>query len=159
MLTGGTGDDTFVFSSRLDSQPGARDQITDFSISHDKLDFSSIGDFTFIGTGAFDGPREVRQGLENGHATIEVNTTGNSGAEMVVNLVGTGSLTASNFILSGNVTTDDANHNTFFPSNPGARHRKHVSRRRRRGLCLRWRGKRHPDGRRRHRCGARRRWQ
>ena len=120
VLTGGSGDDTFVFSSRLDSQPGARDQITDFSISHDKLDFSSIGNFQFIGTKAFDAPGEVRQGLENGHATIEVNTTGNSGAEMVVNLVGTGSLTASNFILSGNVTSDDANHNTLFPSNPEA---------------------------------------
>ena len=109
-LTGGAGDDTFVFSSRLDSQPGARDQITDFSIGHDKLDFSSIGNFTFIGTGAFSAPGQVRQGLENGHATVEVNITGNSGAEMVVNLAGNGTLTASNFILSGNVTNDDANH-------------------------------------------------
>lgn len=118
VLTGGSGDDTFVFSSRLDSQPGARDQITDFSIGHDKLDFSSIGNFSFIGTSAFSAPGQVRQGLENGHATVEVNTSGTSGAEMVVNLVGNGSLTASNFIRSGGVTNDDANHHAYFPPTP-----------------------------------------
>jgi Ca2+-binding RTX toxin-like protein len=118
VLTGGTGDDKFVFISRLDSQPGARDHITDFSISHDKLDFSSIGDFTYIGTGAFTAAGQVREGFENNHATIEVNTSGNSGAEMVIDLVGTGTLTTNNFVLSGGVTTDDANHNTLFPPTP-----------------------------------------
>jgi len=105
VLSGGSGYNTFVFSSRLDSQPGARDQITDFSLGRDKLDLSSIGNFTFIHTNAFSGPGQVREGFEGSgdqrHATVEVNTTGTSGAEMVINLVGTGLLQQSNLALIG----------------------------------------------------------
>jgi len=49
---------------------------------------------------------------------VEVNTTGTSGAEMVINLVGTGLLQQSNFILSGSIITDDANHHAYFPPSP-----------------------------------------
>ena len=160
VLTGGSGDDTFVFSSRLDSQPGARDQITDFSISRDKLDFSSIGNFTRSLARGVRRPRSRSGRVENGMPPIEVNTTGNSGAEMVINLVGTGSLTAGNFILSGNMTTDDANHNTLFPSDPEVPSpRTRINGGGGEDYVFGGARKRHPVGRRRHRRGPRRRWQ
>ena len=119
-LAGGSGADKFVFISTADSPASAHDQITDFSLSGgDVIDLSSIHNFSFIGRDDFTAPWQVREGTAGGHATVEVNTSGNSGAEMVIDLNGNGTLTASDFILSGGVTSDNATHNVLL-GNTGA---------------------------------------
>ena len=114
VLIGESGTDKFAFISPQDSPAPAHDQITDVSLSSgDVIDLSSIHAFSsdaFIGTVAFSAQWQVRQGTANGHATVEVNTSGTSGAEMVIDLNGKGTLTENDFILSGGVTTDDAKH-------------------------------------------------
>src|SRR4051795_10402622 len=118
VLTGGSGADKFVFISTADSPASAHDQITDFSLSGgDTIDLSSIHNFSFIGKGAFTAPWQVREGTAGGHGTVEVNTSGSSGAEMVIDLNGNGTLTANDFILSGGVTGDNATHNVLLGNN------------------------------------------
>ena len=96
----------------------AHDQITDFSLSSgDTIDLSSIHNFSFIGRAGFTAPWQVREGTAGGHATVEVNTSGSSGAEMVIDLNGNGTLTANDFILSGGVTSDNATHNVLLGNN------------------------------------------
>src|SRR3954447_20815295 len=114
VLHGGAGADKFVFISTADSPASAHDQITDFSLSSgDTIDLSSIHNFSFIGKGAFTAPWQVREGTAGGHGTVEVNTSGSSGAEMVIDLNGNGTLTANDFILSGGVTSDNATHDVL----------------------------------------------
>src|SRR4051794_12393772 len=122
ILHGGDGADKFVFISTADSLPSAHDQINDFSLSSgDTIDLSSIHSFLstdFIGRAAFSAPWQIREGSAIGadglvHATVEVNTSGSSGAEMVIDLNGNGTLTANDFILSGGVTGDNATHNVL----------------------------------------------
>src|SRR3954454_7041359 len=117
VLHGGGGADKFVFIATADSPPSAHDQITDFSLtSGGTIDLSSIHSFAnqdFIGRAAFSAPWQIREGSAIGadglvHATVEVNTSGSGGAEMVIDLNGNGTLTADDFILSGNITSDDA---------------------------------------------------
>src|SRR5215218_2887484 len=118
ILTGGSGADKFTFISTADSPSSAHDQITDFSLSSgDTIDLSSIHNFSFIGRAAFTAPWQVREGTAGGHATVEVNTSGSSGAEMVIDLNGNGTLTANDFILSGGVTGDNATHNVLLGTN------------------------------------------
>src|SRR3954447_8689785 len=118
VLHGGAGADKFVFISTADSPASAHDQITDFSLSSgDTIDLSSIHNFSFIGKGAFTAPWQVREGTAGGHGTVEVNTSGSSGAEMVIDLNGNGTLTANDFILSGGVTGDNATHNVLLGNN------------------------------------------
>src|SRR5215213_7492266 len=117
-LTGGSGADKFTFISTADSPASSHDQITDFSISSgDTIDLSSIHNFSFIGRAGFSAPWQVREGTAGGHATVEVNTSGSGGAEMVIDLNGNGTLTANDFILSGGVTGDNATHNVLLGTN------------------------------------------
>jgi Ca2+-binding RTX toxin-like protein len=119
VLHGGAGADKFTFISTADSPASAaHDQITDFSVSSgDTIDLSSIHNFSFIGKAGFTAPWQVREGTAGGHATVEVNTSGSSGAEMVIDLNGNGTLTANDFILSGGVTGDNATHNVLLGNN------------------------------------------
>ena len=66
ILTGGTGDDTFLFETVNTSTPGATDQITDFTSGEDVVDVSQAVEggrtLEFIGSANFDGtvPRQIR---------------------------------------------------------------------------------------------------
>ncbi|MEK0083996.1 M10 family metallopeptidase C-terminal domain-containing protein [Benzoatithermus flavus] len=129
-LTGGAGRDVFYFSSTQDSLPSARDVITDFRHG-DRIDLSSIDaklhtpggqDFTFIGTHAFTAEGQVRYAQSGGHTLVEVNTSGRSGAEMVIDLQGDVSLQASDFAFRGGDKTDHASDDAIFSHNASVNH-------------------------------------
>lgn len=117
-MTGGSGADVFVFASTGDSKKGAIDQIRDFKSSQgDKIDLSSLDgstatkggdDLSFIGTKGFSAAGQVRSFVAGDKTYVEVNTSGKSGAEMVVELNGKMTLKASDFRFDGNVNSDDA---------------------------------------------------
>ena len=97
-LTGGTGADRFRFSFTTESGVTAatRDVVHDFRHAEgDHLDFSQMDastsragdqDPTFIGQKAFTAEGQVRYFFEGDHTVVEVNTTGNSGADMQIQL-------------------------------------------------------------------------
>ena len=112
ILTGGTETDTFVFTTITDSDIGktTRDVVTDFKFlaELDSIDLSAIDaissgglpndDFSFIGTAAFTAEGQIRA-FQSGTATlIELNTTGVTGADSVIQL--------SNFTLANLLATD-----------------------------------------------------
>jgi Ca2+-binding RTX toxin-like protein len=127
-LTGGAGRDVFHYSAIQDSSTGARDLITDFRTG-DRIDLSSIDakahtgggqDFTFIGTRAFTAEGQVRYEQNGGHTYVHVNTSGASGAEMVIDLLGNVTLTASSFVFQGGDKTDVARDDARFSHEPVA---------------------------------------
>jgi hypothetical protein len=118
-LTGNGGADTFRYQATSDSVVGASDQITDFTPGEDKIDVSRIdanivaaGDqqFTFIDDDAFAGSGAASAGQlrafqlhQNGPIwRVEGDTDGNGTADLVIEVVVTGSapLTGSDFSFS-----------------------------------------------------------
>lgn len=110
VLTGGSGADQFVFLSLADSPTNAtRDRVTDFQRSADKFNLSAIdadpdmaGDqaFSFLGGGAFTGDGgEVRYTRSGGNTFISADTDGDMNIDFIVQLDGTHTLSASNFLL------------------------------------------------------------
>ena len=99
-LTGNGGADDFVFDDG-DSGVGAgdRDVITDFVTGTDDLDLSSFGNLDFIGQDTFDAPDQVRFIHSGGNTIVRINTVGNTGAEMEIELSGVINLNAGDFIL------------------------------------------------------------
>ena len=100
-LTGGGGADDFKFDAG-DSGVGAgnRDQITDFSHTHnDDIDLSSFGGLDFIGTAGFSAAGQVRFWHSGADTIVAINTAGNSGAEMQIELAGIVNLAAGDFVL------------------------------------------------------------
>ena len=104
-LAGGTGADFFAYGLTADSGVTAatRDLVRDFNRGQsDKLVFEleDAGgiDLTFRGTQGFSAPGQVRFFFEGDHTVVAVNTVGNSGAEMQIELDGKVSLLASDFI-------------------------------------------------------------
>jgi Ca2+-binding RTX toxin-like protein len=100
-LTGGSGADDFRFQDG-DSGVGAgnRDLITDFSkAAGDDIDLATFGNLDFIGQDTFDAPDQVRFFHDNGDTIIRINTVGNGGAEMEIQLDGVINFAASDFIL------------------------------------------------------------
>lgn len=108
-MTGGTGNDTFVFvAGSSGTATGQRDRIVDFTIGQDVIDLLGFNtDFSFIGSDAFTASNQVRFTSAGGVTTIEVNTSGNTGSELSIDLTGTLALTAANF--SSNVTVAQPN--------------------------------------------------
>jgi Ca2+-binding RTX toxin-like protein len=110
-LSGRGGSDHFVYLSTSDSKLGVgnRDVITDFShVQADKLDLAAIDAkagtsgndaFTFIGDKGFTAAGQVHVVAEGGHTLLEFNTSGNSGAEMQIELKGIVNVQANDFIL------------------------------------------------------------
>lgn len=110
VLDGGTGVDTltgfhhaddFVFAPG-DSSIGAgfRDVITDFStVQGDDLDLSAFGGLTFIGQSTFSAEDQVRFIHSGGNTLVQINSVGNSGMEMEIQLNGLLNLSAGDFIL------------------------------------------------------------
>ena len=110
-LTGGTGADRFAFTSTTQSGKTAatRDVIHDFHHSEgDKLVLDIDGNagktgfqaLSFIGTHAFTAPGQVRSFLEGDHTVLEVNTVGNWGADMQLQLDHHVGLVASDFVFA-----------------------------------------------------------
>ncbi len=110
VLVGGAGVDTltgfhhaddFVFAPG-DSSIGAgfRDVITDFStVQGDDLDLTAFGGLAFIGQDIFSAPDQVRFIHSGGNTLVQLNTVGNSGMEMEIQLTGIVSLGAGDFLL------------------------------------------------------------
>src|SRR5262249_50800267 len=109
-LTGGPGNDTFVFAAVADSIPAAPDVITDFFHGQDKLDFSAIDAntaakgnqaFLFAGQNASVVANSVSW-FESGSDTIvQADVNGDTtAADLTVVLTGIHhNLTASDFLL------------------------------------------------------------
>lgn len=100
LLTGDGGADDFNFALG-DSGVGAgdRDIVADFKKSqNDDLDLSDFGGLDFIGTSTFDAPDQVRFTHSGGNTIVSINTSGNSGAEMEIQLTGVINLAAGDFI-------------------------------------------------------------
>ena len=108
-LIGGTGNDVFQFDSVSDSQPGlSRDIIKDFVgngiFTGDLIDLSRIdantnitGDqaFTYIGSGAFTAPGQIRYSGD----ILQGNTDSNLAANFEIQLEGSPLLVASDIIV------------------------------------------------------------
>lgn len=101
-MTGGLGTDTFVFVAGSSGTATNRDRIVDFTVGTDKIDLSSFGALQFIGSGNFTTVGQVRAVTVGNVTTVEVNTAGNNGSELSVDLTGALALTAADF--SSNVT-------------------------------------------------------
>lgn len=96
----GSGFDDLVFQEG-DSGVGAasRDWVTDFTQGFDEIDLSSFGGLEFIGEDTFDAPDQLRYFHDGGNTVVRINTVGNSGAEMEIELNGVVNLAAGDFIL------------------------------------------------------------
>ena len=88
LLTGGAGADVFLFTAPADSQPGARDRITDFDPARDRLDLTAL-DLTWIGSAAFTGLRgELRIAPRTGGLELSADIDGSGRAGFAVLLAG-----------------------------------------------------------------------
>jgi Ca2+-binding RTX toxin-like protein len=109
-LTGGTGDDTFAWTNTAHSGVGSgnRDIITDFKQSsgsysafeHDVIDVSSLN-LTYIGNNNFNAgnSNELRWYNDgSGHTIVQYSAGGDTTADMEIQLNGTISLTADDFV-------------------------------------------------------------
>ena len=101
MLTGNTGADDFVFNlGDSGVGAGARDEVTDFSqFQNDDIDLTGFGGLDFIGNSGFSAAGQVRFFQNGGDTIVAINTVGNSGAEMQIELFGIINLTESDFLL------------------------------------------------------------
>jgi Ca2+-binding RTX toxin-like protein len=108
LLEGGAGADQFRFVTRADSALAAPDRIADFELGLDLIDLSRIDAvagvtgnqaFAWIGTAAFTAEGQVRLASAGGGHQLEVNTTGASGAEMIILATDLTGIGAGDFIL------------------------------------------------------------
>jgi len=109
-LTGGAGGDYFSFTSAFDSTVSSTDTIQDYQKGVDLISLRLIdadansgnGDtaFIFLGTGAFTGAAgQLRYESAEGMTVVQADVNGDSTADIVINLTGTDTLAASNFLL------------------------------------------------------------
>jgi Ca2+-binding RTX toxin-like protein len=97
-LTGNAGADTFAYGAASDSATSARDTITDFVAGTDKLDVSAIGQFEWLGTGAFaNQANQLRYASSGGTTTLSGDINGDGAADFAINLTGTLTLASSDF--------------------------------------------------------------
>jgi Ca2+-binding RTX toxin-like protein len=108
-MTGGDGNNTFVFTATSDSttSTATADVIVDFKPGQDVIDFSAIdasgaaGDQAFLwggNTGATIA-NSVTWSQSGGNTIVRFDSTGNATADMVVVLTGIHNLQQSDFIL------------------------------------------------------------
>ncbi|MEH2166113.1 MAG: calcium-binding protein [Nostoc sp.] len=108
ILTGGSGNDIFKYNSTSESPLSSRDLITDFrgngSLPGDQIDLSTIDAnstiggnqaFTFIGSGQFSAPSQIRYS----GGILQGNTDGNLSANFEIRLIGAPQLVSSDLIL------------------------------------------------------------
>jgi hypothetical protein len=109
-LFGQSGNDTFNYDATNESglTTATRDIIHGFVQGNDLIDVTDIDaqatlagnqNFAFIGTAAFSAEGQVRFDTLGGQTFIEFNTSGASGAEMGIQLVGVFALTGADFVL------------------------------------------------------------
>jgi len=112
-MTGGLGADLFHFQTVADfggNTTSTADRILDFSAAQgDRFHLSAIDAnantaandaFSFIGTASFSGAAgQLRYFQQSGDTFFAGNTNGDSGADFMVRVVGTHTLTAGNFVL------------------------------------------------------------
>ncbi len=109
-LTGGAGADKFIFRALGDSLTATPDMISDFQHNVDKIDVFFIdaranrsGDqaFSYIGDHGFSNSGQIKSHYfaSTNTTVVSFNTDTDSAAEMVVNLTGNVTLSASDFIL------------------------------------------------------------
>jgi Ca2+-binding RTX toxin-like protein len=81
LLTGGAGRDTFAFSDL-----GGSDEILDFVRGTDKVDVSALGDFSWVGSGAFSGGggAELRGYQWNGDFYLSGDADGNGVGDFLI---------------------------------------------------------------------------
>jgi Ca2+-binding RTX toxin-like protein len=106
-LVGGLGADKFDYDALLDSLVGSPDLISDFvSAQIDKLDLSTLDAnlalagnqaFSFIGNATFSAAGQVRYDAAAG--LVQANVDAALGADLEIQLVGVGSLAATDFVL------------------------------------------------------------
>lgn len=102
-LFGGLGADRFDFNAITDSDPGQpADRIGDFRRGQDIIDLLDLpGTLTFAGQGALagGGTASVAWTKAGSVLTVQVDTTGDGVADMLIHVEGASRLTASDFIL------------------------------------------------------------
>ena len=107
LMVGSTGADRYIYKAVSDSTPGAGGDYIELD-QGDRIDLSAIdakagqgGDqaFQVIGTSAFTGEGQIRFSEGAGSTSIEINTSGSSGAEMVITADGLLTINASDFVL------------------------------------------------------------
>ncbi|WP_318248071.1 calcium-binding protein [Novosphingobium huizhouense] len=109
MLTGATGADTFLFiAADCGTTRASADRIADFSHAEgDRIDISLIdadgatfGDQTFtLVSDAFTAASQVRVVQADGNTYVEMNTNGDTVADLVIRLDGAVTLVAADFVL------------------------------------------------------------
>ncbi|HMW17877.1 MAG TPA: M10 family metallopeptidase C-terminal domain-containing protein [Accumulibacter sp.] len=107
-ISGGLGFDRFIFQNTTDSNAAAIDRIIDFNGAEDLIVLEPLffvinsQNTQFIGSNAFSmsGVPEIRVTSSAGTQLVEVDTTGNGGADMVIQVVGT-ALALDDFLFTG----------------------------------------------------------
>lgn len=110
VMTGGAGSDVFFFNNVFESgtSAGARDIITDFNANAmDRIDLSTIDaipggvhdPLSFIKGAAFTTTGQVRTFIQGGTTFVEVNSSGDLAAEMVIELTGVVNIRIDDLIL------------------------------------------------------------
>ena len=112
VLTGGAGNDQFRYLFAADSAFGAADQITDFVIGADRLNFAlldtdpvalGLQTFAFVGTAAFsgDGAAQLRYLGSGSDLIVQADINGDGAADMEIVLQGLNgqTLTSAQFML------------------------------------------------------------
>jgi Ca2+-binding RTX toxin-like protein len=107
-MTGGLGNDTFAYMNAAHSTATAMDQILDFGLG-DRIDLAAIdaisgganNAFSFIGTAAFSNTAgELRVvDLGGGSWQIEADIDGIGGADLLIGLTSSHTLTTTDFVL------------------------------------------------------------
>jgi Ca2+-binding RTX toxin-like protein len=109
-LNGGWGGDVFGFGAVAESAAGpARDVISDFTASVDRIDLTAIDAvadtvgaddaFTFIDNAAFSGAGELRFWFDGDRTILQANTGGTLDPELAIELTGIQMLAAEDFVL------------------------------------------------------------
>ncbi len=102
MLTGGAGEDTFVFSRASHSDTLANaDHITDFVIGEDLIDLSGFaGTLSFIGSGLYSNTAgEVRVATVGADSRVRIDVDGDGATDVNIVIEGVTGLTALDFLL------------------------------------------------------------
>ena len=74
--------------------------ITDFStVQGDDIDLTAFGGLTFVDQDVFSAPDQVRFIHSGGNTLVQINSVGNSGMEMEIQLTGIVNLGAGDFVL------------------------------------------------------------
>lgn len=98
VLTGGSGQDMFVFNLASDSPSNKRDMITDFKGGEDIINLRKI-DLGFINNKEFTGASQLRWYAQNEKLYVQADINGDKIADLEIILIGSISLSESDFLL------------------------------------------------------------